>query len=86
MTSDDKSTPPAGMETKNVPGTNVPGTYTPAAVVIGDHPGHAVGFEGKPGYTNTVGIGDPAPASESKSEGDDTKSTKTPAVTKAPAK
>lgn len=54
----DQDGPPAGMETKQTPG------YVPAPVVAGDHPGHAVGFGGVSGYTNTPGIGDPEPAAE----------------------
>lgn len=89
--SDSKSGPPEGFETKTTPGGNVPGTYTPAAVVAGDHPGHAVGFAGQPGYTNTPGIGDPAEGGDTKSGGDDAKSTTTKSgttksTTAAPAK
>lgn len=64
-----ESGPPAGFETKNTPG------YVPATVVSGDHPGHAVGFAGKAGYTNTPGIDDPSDNADSKSGGDDSKST-----------
>lgn len=51
--------PPAGMETKNVPG------YVPAQTVNNDHPGHGE-FAGKPGYTNTPGIGDPEESTDDK--------------------
>jgi hypothetical protein len=77
MTESEKSGPPAGFETKNVPGS-----YTPAAVVSGDHPGHAVGFAGKPGYTNTPGIDDPAESADAKST---TKTSATKSTTAAPA-
>ena len=58
-------TKPAGYETK----TSVPGCV-PAMVPTSDHPGPY--FEGRDGYSNTPGIGDPEASSapSDSSEGD----------------